>query len=240
MHRHHWGLYSFHSLTRVKPKENVPKASCNTRPFVIQGDKMTDILYEAAIEYQKLKGIKYRIVIGRKGQAYNIMLHFPPESFFHLAGLQHLEDITFPSKNKERIYKEILKKKLTIDDINTSVFYEESYVEERLNDFKFLKDMIETNSFYYKINMKRYIQYTNIKADYLCENKQEADIIYLFLVMEKINPKFENECKGCSLFTKHSYDYSNGTSKTTTLLIEKIEDDVCQEIYRNPNYDSST
>ncbi len=100
--------------------------------------------------------------------------------------------------------------------------------------------MIETDSFYYKINMKRYIQYTNIKADYLCESKQEAHTIYLFLVMERINPKFENECKGCSLFTKHRYDYSNGTSKTTTLLIEKIESDICQEIYRNPNYNSNT
>ena len=73
------------------------------------------------------------------------MLHFPPESFFHLAGLQHLEDITFPSQNRERIYKEILNKNLTIEDINTSVFYKESYLEERLNDFRFLKDMIETN-----------------------------------------------------------------------------------------------
>ena len=133
---------------------------------------MADILYDAAVEYQKLRGVIYKIVIGRKNQSYDINLHFPPESFFHLAGLQHLKDITFPSTNKERIYKEILSKNFTIDDINTSVFYDKWFVEERLSDFKFLQDMIESNSFYYKINARRYIQYTDIKADYLCEHKR--------------------------------------------------------------------
>ena len=37
---------------------------------------MGDILYNAAIEYKKLMGIIYRIVVGRKGKAYHIMLHF--------------------------------------------------------------------------------------------------------------------------------------------------------------------
>ena len=197
---------------------------------------MSDILYDAAVEYQKLRGIIYKIVVGRKNQSYNIMLHFPPESFFHLAGLQHLEDIPFPSTNKERIYKEILNKKFTIDNINTSVFYDEWFIEERLNDFKFLQNMIETNSFYYKINARRYIQYTNIKADYLCEHKQDMNTIYLFLVKEKLRPRFKDECRGCSLFTKHDYDYSNGTSKTTTLLIEKNENNNIEVIFRNPSY----
>ncbi|MBO5302686.1 MAG: hypothetical protein J6A92_01400 [Lachnospiraceae bacterium] len=48
---------------------------------------MPDLLYDAAVEYQKLKSIIYKIVVGRKKQSYNINLHFPPESFFHLAGL---------------------------------------------------------------------------------------------------------------------------------------------------------
>ena len=197
---------------------------------------MTDILYDAAIEYERLKDIVYRIIIGRKNQAYEIRLHFPPEAFFHLAGLQHLTDITFPSKNKERIYREILNKKLKIEDVRCSVFYEKWFVEERLKNFKYLQTMIETNALYYKINAKRYIQYTDIRADYLCEYKQQLDIIYLFLVLEKRAPKFANECKGCSLFTKHDYEYTQGTAKTTTLLIEKqIEGNVI-ELYRNPCY----
>lgn len=198
---------------------------------------MSDILYNAAIEYKKLEKTVYKIIVGRKGYSYPIMLHFPPESFFHLAGLQHLTDLTYPSANKERIYKEILKKNFTIKDIEKSIFYGKWFIEERLNSFIYLKDMIEGDSITYLINSKRYIAYTTIKADYLCEHKENVGILYLFLVMEKYHPIFKNECKGCSFFKKHGYDYTTGTSKTTTLLIEKEEkgkDKVT--IFKNPVY----
>lgn len=198
---------------------------------------MSDILYNAAIEYKKLEKTVYKIIVGRKGYSYPIMLHFPPESFFHLAGLQHLTDLTYPSTNKERIYKEILKKKFTVNDIEKSIFYSKWFVEERLNSFIYLKDMIEGDSITYLINAKRYIAYTTIRADYLCEHKEDVGIFYLFLVMERYRPIFKNECKGCSFFKKHGYDYTTGTSKTTTLLIEKEEkgkDKVI--IFKNPVY----
>lgn len=159
------------------------------------------------------------------------------ESFFHLAGLQHLTDLTFPSANKERIYKEILEKNLTVNDIKKSVFYNKWFIEERLNSFYHLRNMIEGDTITYLINTKRYIKYTSIKADYLCEHKVNLDILYLFLVMEKYHPIFKNECKGCSFFRKHDYDYTVGTSKTTTLLIEKEEKGKNKVIiFKNPVY----
>lgn len=96
--------------------------------------------------------------------------------------------------------------------------------------------MIDSNSITYLINARRYIAYTNIKADYLCERKKDSEILYLFLVLERRYPKFKNECKGCSFIRKHDYDYTMGTSKTTTLLIEKIENKDSKVIYRNPAY----
>ena len=197
---------------------------------------MSNILYDAAVEYGKLRKVVYKIIIGRKGYSYSIMLHFPPESFFHLSGLQHLTDLTFPSTNKERIYKEIMKGKLTESDIKKSLFYEKYFVEERLLSFPFLEGMIDANSITYLINARRYIARTSIKADYLCERKINSEVLYLFLVMERQYPKFKNECKGCSFFRKHDYDYTVGTSKTTTLLIEKMEDGNSKAIYRNPAY----
>ncbi len=197
---------------------------------------MSNILYDAAVEYGKLRKVVYKIIIGRKGYSYSIMLHFPSESFFHLSGLQHLTDLTFPSTNKERIYKEIMKGKLTESDIKKSLFYEKYFVEERLLSFPFLEWMIDANSITYLINARRYIARTSIKADYLCERKINSEVLYLFLVMERQYPKFKNECKGCSFFRKHDYDYTVGTSKTTTLLIEKIENESSKTIYRNPAY----
>ena len=198
---------------------------------------MSDILYNAAIEYKKLENSIYRIVVGRRGRSYSIMLHFPPESFFHLAGLQHLTDLTFPSTNKERVYKEILEKRLTLNDIEKSLFYSKWFIEERLKSFCHLKEMIEGDTITYLINAKRYITYTSIKADDLCEHKVCLDVLYLFMVMERYHPIFMNECKGCSLFRKHGYDYTIGASRTTTLLIEKEEkgkDKIV--IFKNPAY----
>ncbi len=197
---------------------------------------MQDILYDAAIIYEKLKDIVYKIVVGRKGKSYSIMLHFPPESFFHLAGLQHLTDITFPSKNKERIFKEILNKKLTIEDISKSVFWDKWLIQERLQNFAHIEEMLDSNLITFLINVRRYITYTSIKADYLCQNRIHSDTLYLFLVIERYCPKFENECKACSFFTKRNIDYTVGTSKTTTLLIEKIENGHSKVLFRNPVY----
>lgn len=99
-----------------------------------------------------------------------------------------------------------------------------------------LEKMLDSNSVTYLINSKRYIRYTSISADYLCEHHMDASVLYLFVVRERRTPKFPNECKGCSLFTKHKVDYTNGAAKTTTLLIEKqMESDVIQ-VFRNPAY----
>lgn len=64
-----------------------------------------DILYKAARKYSDLKNIAYEIVLGRKGITYELLLHFPYESFFHLTGIQHLTDLKFTSTNKERIFR---------------------------------------------------------------------------------------------------------------------------------------
>ena len=197
---------------------------------------MPDLLYQAAIEYQKLKNTIYKIVLGRKQKSYILMLHFTEESFYHLAGLQHLTDLTFPSKNKERIYKEILRGKITNEMLKKSVFYDKWFIEERLTNLYRLKDMVETNSTTYLINQKLYSQYTKIKADYLCEQNFLNGIFYLFFIIEKNYPKFKNECKASSFFKKHNIDYTKGTSKTTILLIEKIVDGRTLKIYQNPSY----
>lgn len=152
-----------------------------------------------------------------------------------MAGLQHLKDLTFPSKNKERIYKEIVSRNLTIEDIRKSVFFGRWFIEERLQNFQFLEQMIDSNSITYLINAKRYIAYTDIRADYLCEHSLDNEVLYLFLVKEH-NPKFENECKGCSFFRKHGHNYTIGATKTVTLLIEKVKDGEKSTIYRNPVY----
>lgn len=207
-----------------------------TESFLYTGDKMGDLLYNAALQFEKLKNIKYRIIVGRKGYSYEIILHFPYDSFFHLCGLQHLTDITFPSTNKERLYKEIHEGRLSLADIQHSIYYHKWFIEERMQCVSRIAELIESNAMVYLINNKEYIRYTNIKADFLCVGTVDGETIYLYLVYEYWYRKFDHEYKCCSMFKKHKDDYTRMTSKTTTLLVEKITDSKTEEIYRNPVY----
>ena len=201
---------------------------------------MSDILYDAAKNYSSLLDKGYHIVLGRKGRIYEINLRFDMEDFFHLAGLQHLKDVTFPSQNRERIFKEIISENITIDMIKDSEFYEECDVETRFTNLYRLETMLDSSRVLFYINHNAYKKYTRIVADYLCRFIDLADEYYFFMIESKY-PKIENEYGGCSFFKKDKTDYCVGTAETKILLNEKItcigtEDEVITELYRNPNY----
>ena len=70
---------------------------------------------------------------------------------------------------------------------------------------------------------------------------KEKDIFYLFVIEEKLSPKFPKEHKGCSFFKKYLTDYTRGTAKSTLLLLNKIEKMGTEfenkiELYRNPSF----
>ena len=204
---------------------------------------MGDLLYETASKFEKLTYTSYKILLGRKGKSFELLLRFPKDSFFHLVGLQYLADITFSSKIKERTYNEILEQKITIDDIKKSVFFEEFFIEERLSYLKHLEEMLDNCKLIFLINPREYREYTNIRADYLCEyvlQDNPEDILYFFLTKD-LWSKTDNVCVGCSFFKKHDRNYRKGTAQATLLLAEKIvnmdtSEEVLIEIYRNPAY----
>ena len=206
-------------------------------------NRKMDLLYCAAVKYGKLLTIGYHIILGRKGKEYRIQLRFPYDSFFHLIGLQHLTDLTYPSKNKERIYKEIVDGKLTYETISKSQYFEGFYIKERIEYLDYLENMLDSCELTFLVNPKEYAKYTKIKADFLFEHAVMLEgpmSLYLFLVKES-SPQIHNECKGCSFFKKHEIDFRRGASKTTVLLVEKYKnvDTVDQEgkvLFRNPSY----
>ena len=205
---------------------------------------LNDILYNSAIKYKNMLNKEYNIVVGRKCKEYKIYLRFTKDTYFHLAGLQHLTDLTFPSKNKERIYKEILQKNITIETLKKSVFYDEYYIEERITNLEKLEEMLDSCQFVFLINHNEYIKYTRIYADYLCEHilsENEKGKLYFFVVKMR-NPSIEDECRGCSFFKKHEKDYRKGTSGTKLLLNQKYidrdkETEQKIELFRHPNYE---
>ena len=204
---------------------------------------MTDLLYQAALRFEKLTHTGYRIILGRKTKTFELQLRFPKNSFFHLAGLQYLGDITFSSQNKEHIYKEILQKKITITDLQKSVFFDTCFISERLQYLQLLENMLDVCQLIFFINPKEYIRHTKIYADYLCEYiipNNTTDVLYYFLIKDR-NSLTKNIYKGCSFFKKHDKDYRHGTAQTKLLLSEKIinvetPQEEIMELYRNPIY----
>ena len=202
---------------------------------------MNDILYEMARLYSSWKDITYRIVLGRKQKTYELMLHFPATSFFHIAGLQHLTDLDFGTKSKSFIFKKILNKEITTLDLQKSVFYEEWNIANRVSNLGLIPDIIELGKAKYLINRNEYRRYTRIEADYLMEYDIEQRIFYLFSLIVQNNPDFVNECVCCSFFQKERVDFTKGTMSTKVLLIEKImymgkENEMRQTVYKNPVY----
>lgn len=201
---------------------------------------MSDILYDAAKKYSNLFDKGYHIVLGRKGRVYEINLRFEKDDFFHLAGLQHLSDVTFPSQNRERIFKEILLGNITIDMIKNSEFYEKCDIEARFTNLYRLEKMLDSSKVLFYINHNEYKKYTRIVADYLCRYIDVTDEFYFFMIKSKY-PKIEDEYGGCSFFKKEKTDYCKGTAETKILLNEKItelgtENETIIELYRNPNW----
>lgn len=210
--------------------------------LLYQGEKMgVDLLWNAAVIYGELNNVGYSILLGRKKQMYQLDIRFPYESFYHLAGLQHLPDIIYSSKNKERIYKDICNRKITYETIAKSAFFKEYNIKERLENLPQLEKMLDNTGGIFRINRNLYREYTTIKADYLVEYimpDQTNEILYFFLIaMNK--QQSETLQTGCSFFKRHDTDYSRGTAKTTLLLAEKTTDLERGSkilLYRNPNY----
>ena len=204
---------------------------------------MEDLLYSAALEYEKLLNKGYYILLGRKCKIYILNLRFKKSDFFNLEGLQHLTDIKFSTTNKERIYKEILNRKNSNEMLKKSVFYEKYCIAERIAYLKRLEEMLDSNQFMFLINNKEYLKYTKIYADYLCEYflpENQKECLYFFTV-KVLKPVISNEVEGCSFFKKHNIDYTLGTSETKLLLNQKIlscgiSEEKCIELYKHPNY----
>lgn len=87
---------------------------------------MPDILYDAAIAYSQIVKYDYHYILGdgNRKKIFSIITN-EKDMFSHVCGLDHLKDIpkvtTNKSYMKEKIFKDILDKKITFLDIASSI-----------------------------------------------------------------------------------------------------------------------
>lgn len=189
-----------------------------------------DALYNAAFLFKKLLDTEYVFVLGKKNVKATIHLIFHDTNFYHLAGLQHLEDIAHLRRNKKEIFKKILNRQIKIEDLQKSRFYKD--IEGRVAALSLLPSLLDSNETIFKYNKERNC-FSLIDADYLLENTADKQTLYTFLAKYPDNNFF---CR--SFFPKEKKDYSIGQTRWTLLFKKKINKSANTEeiLFRHKNF----
>lgn len=175
-----------------------------------------DLLKECAYAFQKLLVYEYHFVIGRKGQKREFYLSFQESDFHHLVGLHKLKDIAQIQQGmREKIYNNILEGKLTLKQLEKSIYYEK--MQDRIFPLISLEKMLDDNNMIFRYNEKLH-KFSLIRADYLLEGKVSEIPVFLFLGKRKDNEQ-EQMCR--TFFRKEYKDYTEGQPQYTLLRKEK-------------------
>lgn len=157
---------------------------------------------------------EYEFVLGRKGIAITLRLSFDKKDCFHLMGLQYLRDRPELSRDRGKVFDEIVNGKITVEHIESSDFY--AKIAKRVYYLPLLESMIDSNDTIFKYN-KKVNKYSMIEADYLMENEMDGQNLFLFLANDTGNNYF---CR--SFFPKDKIDYSKNQASWTLLHKKKI------------------
>jgi hypothetical protein len=144
-------------------------------------------IYDCVESFIQLLNTEYEIILGRKGIAVTINLAFDKKDCYHLMGLQYLIDRPELNRDRGKIFDEIQKHIITIDQVETSAFYDR--VKDRINFMPLLESIIDDNETVFKYNQSE-SAFSMIKADYLLKNNVEERTLFLFLSKGKNNKYF--------------------------------------------------
>ncbi len=178
-----------------------------------------DVLQLCAQNYSALCQYTYDCTIARKNTSTDLKFTFSPYEFRHLAGLHRLENPKL-RKNSERILKEILAGKITLETLRSSANWAEegAKVLLRLDALSQLDRLMDEFFLIFGFSGEKLAAVkppirTRIDADYLIKFQLESGITFFFSVRQR-----ETYC-GRSIFVNNVCDYSAGQTKFT--LLEK-------------------
>ncbi len=183
---------------------------------------MADIL-QAAQAYKKLLDVEYQIVLGKKNKQILLSVDFSDYHFFHLAGLQHLKDLSrVLTESREQIFRRILKGSLKNSLFETSEFYPK--IKDRIDYLALFESIMDSNKTIFKYNPKLKT-FSAIQADFLLKNKIQTRNVFAFLSEDKSSGKYF--CR--SFFPQTDKDYSLGQTTWTLLYKKKFYKSTGQE-----------
>lgn len=176
-----------------------------------------DILLSAALAFEAILKYSYHIVLGKKGKPKEINIHFFPDNFFHLAGLQYLKQ-KYWSYSDKKVFSKILSREISVNAIiNDGNF---SRISDRLKVLAQIEFILDSNSTKFsKFEPKKLHANSKIKADYLANGfLSDSTTAFVFFLQERDKSFYISN----SIFPFRGLDYSSGQTSYTTVLKEKI------------------
>ena len=76
-----------------------------------------DKLVDCALAFKKLLDVQYRMIVGRKGKAVELLVGFSMPDFYHLMGLGKLKVLRLATMNRRTVFKEILNGRISCEVI---------------------------------------------------------------------------------------------------------------------------
>ena len=153
-----------------------------------------DYLYEAAAFYKDhLLNKRFLITVSRKKEQRTLEILFLPQQFHHLIGLHKLTDLPFLSRNTGNIFREILERKSTYQDICKSVHVME--MQDRLVYHAEMLNVLKADSLFFR-SMHGYFK--GIFSDCVLTRSIDNEPVFSFLFLKQNSQVY---CP-CSFFTR--------------------------------------
>ena len=180
-----------------------------------------DNIYRAASEYRKLNGFEYKIIVGYKGKATEILLRFDIHNFYHLCGLHKLTDIFRSNENRIEFFNNILGNRISDNDLAKSKFYLKERVDDRIKRVANLSSLLDNGiSEIYKYNNNANSR-SKIKGDFLIKSiTPDNNTVYFVLKKDLMLP---DKHFGITIFSrsKSEEDFTLGHTRNTLLYVSK-------------------
>lgn len=83
-------------------------------------------IYDCVNAFLPLLNTEYELILGRKGVAIKLRLTFDKKDCFHLMGLQYLADRPKLSRDRGKVFDDIVAGKITVEQVESSDFYKKN------------------------------------------------------------------------------------------------------------------
>lgn len=195
----------------------------------------SDYLYQSAIAFKKLLPVKYRLFLGRKGKSFELVITFNPVDFFHLAGLQKLNNYELNRLPKGKTFNCILNREITDAIFNNVTSADE--ILQRIKVLTQLETLLDDNNTAF-LNFNAKIAKSKIRADYMAKGFLDGSrvVFFFFVKGDERNISDRGNYRVNSIFPLSKQDFSIGQTKYTLLLKEKITANDKILLYRHTNF----